>query len=149
MPQVISLSLALHPPSFLLPPTLRRTFYLPAPFSFHLLSGRFHLAKFLFNYSGHYNVNILLKLCQGGVRNLSKTISPKNVAWRHYELSPHYLVKAISAIMNSVYFGWAPHLTLNFSLTCGLIKPWGHSPCNTLATSSQGHINNSSRDSSE
>ena len=67
MPRVTSLSLAFHPPSFLLPPTLRQAFYLPAPFSFHLLGVGSTLTKFLFDYLGHYYSNITPKPCQGGV----------------------------------------------------------------------------------
>jgi hypothetical protein len=35
------------PLSFLLPPTLHRDSYLPAPFSFHLLGGQFHTRQVL------------------------------------------------------------------------------------------------------
>ena len=65
-PQVTSLSLAFHPPSFLLPPTLCWAFYLPTPFSFHLLGSWLRTATFLFDYLGQNYANTFIRLCQGG-----------------------------------------------------------------------------------
>jgi hypothetical protein len=64
MPQVTSLFLALHPPSFLLPPTLHWDFT-----SQHLSASTYSavgstLTKFLVDYLEHYYINIPLTLCQ-------------------------------------------------------------------------------------